>query len=468
MTAPDERSRPAYGDGTARHGDSLARRLLAQGSWALAGKLVAASSGLLISVLLTRLLRPTDVGAYFLALSVVTVAALAARGGLEQTVLRIVARSLGSGRPARARSAALRVFGIVAGTVGLTAIVLGLGGGRLLGRALFASDAMAGIGPLMGPWMAYLAFEALLAETFRGFHDLPRASFFGGATSRTLVVVVLLGLLARGSAVTLATVVLLTIGCGIGALLPALGALWRTLRRLGAASAPDLSSGSILTAGWPLLVSNLSLFVVGRADLWILGSSRPDTEVALYGVAARLVLVVGVPLAVVNAVLPPLIGELHVRGEIDRLERMIRSAASVAAIPSTVLLATFILAGGPILGLAFGSYYRLAAPSLGLLSVGQLAGVWTGSCGYLLIMTGHQRDMMWSSLVSGAVTVVGGLATVSRLGSVGVAGAVAAGMVTQQTLMLWRARRRCGIWTGVTPRLMGGPALRVLGLLRGG
>lgn len=430
----------------------LEQRLVSDGMWAVGGKAVAAGSTFLLSVLITRLLSPTEVGAYFLALSVVTVAALAARVGLEKTILQLVAESLGADDEPRARAAVLRILAIAAVTVALFALALTLGG-AWMARRLFASEAMAGIGVLLAPWMAYLAFERLLAEAFRGFHDIPRASLYGGAVSRALCVLGLLVVLWAGGA-TLRLVVLLTIGCGAIALGPAAAALRRKLRGLRRRATDSVSTARVLRTTWPLLVSNVTILVTGHADLWILGAFRPDTEVALYGVAVRLVLLVGMSLAIVNAVLPPLIGELYVQGQRDRLERVTRTLAAAAALPSVAVLAVFLVAGGPILELAFGPFYRGAALVLGLLSVAQMFNVWVGPCGYLLIMTGHQRDLMWSAILAGFIAIVGGVATVGPLGVVGVASAVALGTIVQQLSMLWLARSRCHIWTHASPRLL--------------
>ena len=444
----------------------LTRRLLSGGAWALAGKVLTAGAGVAISVLLTRLLPPTEVGAYFLALSLATVAGLIARAGLEKTVLQMVAESLGRDDPSRARGVVHRVFAVALITIGLTGLLIGLGGGRWLATELFSSASMARLDGLLGVWTAYLGLEILFAETFRGFHDIPRASLFGGAISRTLSALTFLTLLLWRGGAALDTVVLVTVVCGGASLLMAWAALGRKLSGLSGRQASSVPTASVLGATWPLMISNVTLFFMGQADLWILGAFRPDQEVAIYGVSVRLVLLVGVSLTIVNAVLPPMIGELYAEQKRERMERIIRTTASVAAAPSVVLLTAFIVFGGPILNLAFGSFYRDGALILALLSIGQLVNVWVGSCGYTLIMTGHQRELMWSALLSGSISVIGGLATVKSLGAVGVATSVALGTIVQQLLMLTLARKRCGVWTHASPALVIGPARQLIRSLR--
>jgi O-antigen/teichoic acid export membrane protein len=438
-------------------GDSLrrlARRLISGGVWALFGKLLTAGGGALVSVLLARLLPPAAVGAYFLGLSVVTAASIVARGGLEKTILQQVAESMARGQAGRTRATIRSVYLLAAGTAFLVGVVLWAGAGRWLTNRVFQSRELTSVVDLLVPWMVVLTFELLLAETFRGFDDIPKASLFGGALSRVLTVVIFTGLLALHGSNDLRTVILLTLLAYVGSLLPGARALWRRVSALAAGDVHTVRTGFVLRSTWPLLVTNLTVFATGQAGLWILGAYRPDDEVAMFGVCLRLVMLVGASVMIAAAVLPPVIGRLYVYEQRKKLERIMRMTASVAAVPSLIVLVAFVVAGRPILELAFGAYYGAGAGALALLSVGQILNVWVGACGNTLIMTGHQRDLMFSAIVSGTVTVVGSLVVVARWGVVGVAAATSLGMIVHQMLMLGLARVRCGIWTHASPLLL--------------
>lgn len=433
---------------------SLPRQLLSGGIWALAGKIVNVASTVAVSALLTRLLQPTQVGTYFLALSVVTAGAMLARLGLEKTVLQLLAQSRGQGRLGRARAVVRKVFVIAAINVTLTAAMLGSIGGHWLATRLFSSATLASIALFTAPWMAVVAFEVLFAETFRGFHDIPKASVLGRPVARVITVGVLLALLLVRGQTQISIVVLITVAAGALSLALATWFLWKIIARLPKLTTDTVSTAFILRNTWPLLISNLTLFVIGQADIWIIGTFRPESEVAIYGATVRLVLLVGMSLTIVNAVLPPLIGELYAKRQLRRLQHVIRMTASVAAFPSVIVLSSFIFAGGLVLEATYGTYYRTGAAILAVLSVAQLVNVWVGSCGYMLIMSGHQRELMWSAILSGSVGVLGGLATVNRLGALGVASAVATGIILQQILMLFLARWRCGLWTHASVGLL--------------
>ena len=80
-----------------------------------------------------------------------------------------------------------------------------------------------------------------------------------------------------------------------------------------------------------VLAASLLNFVMIRSDLWILAAFRGPEDVAIYGAAARLVIVVAVPLSIVNAVVQPMISELASAGrhkERTRRQRPRYSSAS--------------------------------------------------------------------------------------------------------------------------------------------
>jgi O-antigen/teichoic acid export membrane protein len=160
------------------------------------------------------------------------------------------------------------------------------------------------------------------------------------------------------------------------------------------------------------------------------------------------------PLMIVNSVVPPLIVEMYAQGKIIKLEKALRTIATMAGVPSFIVLSLFVLFGDSILGAIFGDYYHLGGSVLAILSIGQLANVWTGSCGMALMLTGNQLTMMMITIICGLFTVVSGWWLVLDYGSIGVAVATAAGMLLQSLLMLFYAKKRVGVWTHVSPFLL--------------
>jgi O-antigen/teichoic acid export membrane protein len=431
----------------------LKRRLLSGSAWAFGGKVMTALSVLAANALLARLLSPQDLGVYFLAFSVVSIGALLGSLGLNQAVVRFVAEGMSLSWFGQTRRVVAIVFSL--GTLG----TLGVGFayllfGHVVGSELFHAPALAAVTGLVAGWMMLVSLQTLLAEAFRGFHDIRLATLFNGLVTWVLLVACLSLLWLLKSDATLATVIVLATGSGFASALVAGWLLHRKVASLpqGEAGRSQIGVGQVMQVAWPLLVTNLALFAIIQADLWIVGAFRPQEEVAVYGAAVRLMTLVAMPLVIVNAVVPPLIAEMYAEGKREELERLLRTTATLAGLPAFLVLVGFVLLGGPLLGLIYGAYYSAGAVVLALLSLGQLVNAWAGSCGMTLVMTGHQRTMMNITAASGIVTIAAGIGVVEPYGITGVAVAAAAGLTLQNVLMWLMARRKTGIWTHASVR----------------
>jgi len=441
-------------------GSLLKRRLFSGSAWAFGGKIGGATIGVVTNGLLARLLSPQEFGAYFLAISVVSLGAVIGSLGLAKPAVRFVAEGMGLNRSGRVRRAIYTVLGL--GVLG--ALVVGLAYllvvGELVGRYLFDSSVLVAVTGLMAGWMAMAVVQELIAETFRGFHDFRMATLLGSLASggksgalvmRGLLLACLVLLWLKGGETDLKTIMLVSLGSGSVSALLSVWLLRSRTSSLGLQGAENpLSPKQVLHVSLPILAIELTAFVLQSSDIWILGALRSQEEVALYSAAARLVALVAMPLLMVNLVLPPIIAELYAQGKTSKLERTIRTFSTVAGVPSMLVLTVFILLGEPILGLVYGDYYRSAVAVLVLLSAAKVAAVWSGSCGLVLQMTNHQASMLRVSILTSPFFLVGALFAAQRYGPVGVAGVAAAITSLQNVILVLVAKKKTGMWTHVT------------------
>ncbi len=432
-----------------RPGSAVGQRLVRGSVWVLAGRGFGVVVVLATNALLTRLLSPDQVGAYFVVLSLVMFCALLAQMGAERTAVRLVAESLGTGRPGRARAAIVSVAGIVGGGALVVAILLVAGPGRWLVAGVLHSPLAGSVIGLTALLVVTTTVRRICAEIFRGFSQIHLATAFENLAAAGLTAVAFLLLWTLRHRVALRAVLVVSVAASGAA---AAWAVLLVLRRVRALGPRDRSLGprAVFDISWPLLFVSLALFVLGAGvDVWILSAFRSSRDVALYGAAVRLVAVVGAPLTILLAVLQPVIAELHARGERALLERTLRNAATVAAVPSALVVLVFLGFGGPVMARVFGPFYRHGSAVLAVLSLGQMANVVAGACGAALMMTGHQRTMMKITLCVAALSVTGGLVLVRPFGPVGVAASTAFAFTLQNVLMLGYAKRSLGIWTHV-------------------
>lgn len=430
---------------TGRSQTSLRKHLLSSGLWAAAGRGLTGLAELVTYALLARMLVPAEYGAYFLAMSVVLFGAMLGSLGLNQAAVRFVAAAIGLNQEARARALLMQIL-----KLGLIGSLTAAAGYFLIGESLLALfldvPALFAVTGLVALWIAAAAFQRLIAEGFRGFHDIRNATLFGGFLSGALTLGALGALWELQGEARLAGVLAIVVTATAASAL--LGG-WRLGRKAMALSPAKVTAGSreILQVAWPLLLTNLAVFVLTQVDLWILAAFRPAEEVAQYGAASRLALVTMVVTSVLYAVLPPLIARQHARQEKQQLQRILRAGATLTGLISLPIFLAFVIAPERLLGLVYGDYYADAGAVLALLATGLFVNVVTGMRGNVLMMTGHERIELKISLAGGALNVALCAAGAYYGGMLGVALAAMSAMIVQCLLEEAAVRRVLGIWT---------------------
>jgi O-antigen/teichoic acid export membrane protein len=394
--------------------------------------------------LLARLLSAQDMGVYFLIANLVAVVTVFAQLGLTQSVVRLVAEALATNRLGRARAAISKTLLLGSASAIVVTAMFQLGIGQWLGQTVFQSPLMAALTLWAAIWMLAQTMQRFLDEVFRGLHDLKLAAIFGGMVSGALTVVLLGAMhLIRGSASLEEVLMLQAAAFGAGVVLAAL-VLKRKIRPLRGEG--DIAFREIMVVSWPLFAASMTNIILLRADLWILGMYLPDEEVAVYGAAARIITVVAIPLVMASAILAPMIAELNAKGERARLERVLRAVATLGGIPALAVILCFIVFGQPLLELIYGEeLYRRGWLVLVMLGLAQLVNVWSGVCIQLLMMTGHQKAVMYITLMTSILAILLALVLVQPYGIEGVAFAFACGIALQNVGMVVHSKRKLGV-----------------------
>src|SRR5215211_2169890 len=419
--------------------------------------------GFVTNVLVANMLSKQEAGAYIVALSIVSLGAVAGSLGLPKTVVGLVAENMGVECPERARQAirTVLVLGLL-GTLGISLAYLLVG--DFVGN-LLNSPALVGLTGLLAGWIAIAVVQEITAETFRGFHDIRLATLLGGLATagksgglimRVLLLGVLVLLWVRSEQTSLATVMLVCIGSGSVSVVLSLWLLYGKVSSLDSSEGKEdkepVSAKEVLDDAIPFLAIALTSFVLQAGDLWILGALDSERAVAVYGAASRLVLFVAMPLLIVNLVLPPIIAEMYAQGQTGRLERTLRTFSTLAGVPSLLVLIVFMLLGGPILELVYSKtiyHSDTAVLVLLILSAAKLTAVWSGSCGMVLQFTGYQNSMLRASILTSPLFFVVAILATQRYGPVGVACAAGATTTLQNVIMVLLAKKKTGMWTQV-------------------
>jgi len=424
----------------------IKQRLISGGAWAFGGRMLVLATGLLINGVLARLVTPSEMGLYFLILSLILFFSQLAQLGMMRTVVRLVSESIATERSLRARSAILKIFMFVLPASLFLALLLVYEPGQIIAKSLFNSDLMSMYMFLVAIWLLFFSLQSLLAETFRGFGDIRSATIFDRLLTNIILVFLFVYLWFSNGKSDIEQVLNLTIiACGISVLSGVflLAKKMLKLDKLG----EDIKSSDILAISLPLLAASLVPFLISNGGLWVLGAYHPHEEVAIFAAVTRLVALLGMPLLVVNSVVAPIIAELYSQGNKNDLEFYLRKTASLAGYAGIVMLLFLIVFGEYVLGLIYGEFYKEGYTILLILCFGMFVNVWSGSCGQVLMMTGGQKAMMYISAFCGVLMVISTLLVVKPYGAIGVALVTSLITMVQFVLFVWYARAHTGMWT---------------------
>lgn len=390
-------------------------------------------------VLAARLLTRDDFGSYSLAVSIFSTVALITQLGVPHSMLRRASAALTDRRSGAVRNEIVSAFALCTGAAIVVTLAFASPVGEEALDALFSETGVALFAGLIGLRTGLRILENLVPEALRAFRAFLAVSVYDGLLANLLMVVALAVVLLADGSPDAADLMAISLATAAMAMAPAVWAIHRRLRPL---------------AHEPLRVHNplepsMWLVTVGRAllsqlDLLLVGALATSADVATYAVPFRLALFVGFPLIVVNQVVPPLIASWHAGGAVERLERTLRATAGLAFIGAVLIAAVYVVGGRLIIGELFGTKYEDGYTVLLILSFGQVLQTYAGSCGFALMMTGHQRAYAWLLGVSTVVTAALDVALFEVWGIEGIALATAISLTAQNFVQAWMLRRLTG------------------------
>lgn len=395
---------------------------------------------LLVAVALARLLGAGGYGIYAFAWALVSILAMPAQAGLP-LVMRETARAAVTEQHAYMR-------GIWVWSARLTAVLSVL----IVGIALLVIMLRGGVQDAQAQTILWaLALVPLIAlgnvrgAALRGLQYLVAGNIPELVIRPAMLLMLLFGAASIGSALTPQAAMALHVVAAAAAF--GIGA-WLLVRNAPPAvrvAVPAYDGRRWLASAWPLALVAGTHVINLHADVLMLGLFAPAREVGIYRVAAQVAVFAAFGLAAVNMVVGPLFAGLYARGDSVNLQLLaVRSARAVFAF-SAAVVAFFAMVGAGLLEAVFGAGFDDAYLPLMILFVGQLANGAVGSVGYLLNMTGHERDTARGVAIAAALNVALNLLLIPPWGMHGAAAATAASMATWNFL-LWRSVRvRLGI-----------------------
>lgn len=426
----------------------------------------AGSTGMnfLVGVTLARLLGVADYGTYALAMTVATLAGMAAEFGLPTLAMRetAVARATGDWGAMRA------LLGWADRAILLASLLLALGFFAAYGLVPMAQPtaflaAMAwgvvliplvGIGKLRS--LVLLALDRSFASQLPGMILRP-ALFVAGC----------LGLWASSGALDAAGAMAMQVASGAVVMLVSLA--WFRRHRPAALmqAQPALHLRRWLASCLPMGLTEGLRLLQGQLALLVLGLLASSAAAGAYRVADAVAQITLVVSSVVSTAATPLFARLHGEGDRQGIER-VAVLATWAMVGSCIVLGLpLALWGAWIFPLVFGPEFAGSAPVFIILWLGGLVAALCGPVLTLANMTGHHRLTTGSFGLIALLNLGLGLWLIPRFGAQGAALATVVSLAIGTIAGAMALHRLAGVRSGLFNRQAASILVEELGVIWG-
>lgn len=190
----------------------------------------------------------------------------------------------------------------------------------------------------------------------------------------------------------------------------------------------------------------LMIIVESYYSVIIVGVLRPSSDVAIFSSALRTGILTSFILVAVNAIVAPKFSVFYKNKEFYNLKKTAIFASRVTCFLATPTLVFIVVFSKYIMSL-YGEDFVSGWICLVIISLGQFINVLTGSVGYLLQMTGHEKvlrnNMLWSLIF----IIVFCPIAVTYYGIIGASLVTALSVAFQNILSAYKVNRLLGINT---------------------
>lgn len=407
-------------------------------AYAIAGGVAVAS--FLSTLVLARLSGPAVIGEYALAMSTAGLLTSFVMLGLDRILIREVAGDLRQGRDARARTTLAVITRIVGGGTVIVAAIYAavilwtpfaaMIGGTSRVLVLVAGGAIAWAALRVGYSGLRAAGSPVIGQLFEA---MPTYLFLLGIGSCLLIRV----------APDATTAVAIAIGAQALAALGAWILLGPRVRRWPAgARLPRGQRRALLAAGIPLMGS---LFLQVFSDWFVLariGAVAGAADTGAFRVAVQIITIIAMLVSTTESYVAAFIAGDFRAGRPDLAWRRHRRATLLMLVLTAPAFAILFAVPRPLLELAFGPGFAVAATALVIMTGGQLFNVLSGPLGMMLVMSGRHQALFMLTLGGLALLVVLAWWLVPIYGLAGAAIAQASAVVFRTTIGYGYARLR--------------------------
>lgn len=443
---------------------TLARRLASGTVWAVVGRLASVGSLLGLHAVLRRALDEGDYAAYALASATAIFLGIPASLGLPKILLRTLRdpRAVATESSLR-RTLASALSLAPAGILGATALLWACS------VAVDGEPKWRGVLDhvwLTSLWMGGLVMSLVLSHALQGldrYLDAAVVGARGGGVIANVLALIACAALWTAGALSLPAALAAQVVANLASTIYGAIMLNRVVvTNAGvnfAADGHDGNSGRIdLSRRWFLRESVPNLFVqltstgIAQTEMLLMGLLANEQNIADYNLVIRLMELLAAAHILATGIVAPFVAELYSRGELRKLEMLLRGLASLVALPTTILATAYMAAPDFVLTTLFGRSGDSAAPALRIATVAAAISCYAGANALTLVMTGRQRTLLRASAAAAVCYLLIAPPLIHFSGASGAAAATLLVFGTYNVVITLVVRWQVGVWTA--------PALR--------
>ncbi len=410
---------------------------------------VAVIAYLTFTVVSARLLGTSDYGYFVVLVAMTTLVGQLSLLGVHRSGLREAARAKDDDQLAELRRGlrAVLLIPLPAAAILTAVVVAGWRGTNPDGLVTAC---------LSGALVLLTGYHRASANFLRGLGHTRAATLITGRSGGALVAPVQVG--------GVVLVAWLAPGWGLAGVLastaagyvPPLAWAWWLLRRSWPEAARTHHTWHdlfvVARRDWKFAVSQSGGFVNSHVELWLAAALLSGGATSMFAAGQRLSYLLLLPSTSLQIIVSPALARLARIDDRQRLQALVRTAATAASAVSGLLWLPMVLAPTVVLGLVFGVGFEAAAPVLALLATGYLLSAVSGSAMTTLSMTHHEGDVAILNWSAALARIASGIVCAWIWGVIGLA-ASAVAIATLHYAVGWlTVRRRLSISTHATLR----------------
>ena len=396
---------------------------------------IGAVSAFVMSLAITNSLPPTEAGYFFLGLAWATALIPVGLLGTGAASLRFIGAWFAEAEWGKIRYTAsiTRKWALFALMCCSLLVILAA---PPIAKNTFSSDEFPNVLRIFGFSIVLFGISNLVATQLQALRSIARSITLLTISAPVIVTLLLLLL-------PIETAVFAAIAYNFAGLTTLISGLYFWKKVVPSKRTSSIQKDVLRTSCKHLWLTGILITITTWCSQLVAGVWVNAEEFAYLSVTQRTANLVSFILVAVNYVVAPEFASLYKQNKTDELQKLALQAVrlmTALALPVFIILCLF---SEKILAL-FGNDYRDATQLLIIMSLGQLINVVTGPVGFLLNMSGHEKDMRNVVFWSATFAVLISFTLTFYFGLIGAAVATAASVSAQNLGALWMVRKRLG------------------------